>query len=274
MEHDKAVSLDERHRVEETFHDQWAQSIDLDDLLVREAFEAETAEENRLALRRLGDLRGKRGLDLGCGAGETSVYFALQGAEVTAYDISREMLRVADALANRFDVSIRTVKGQAERLEFADASFDFVFGNGVLHHVDIPLAAREIKRVLRPGGMAVFIEPLEYNPVIQLYRRIAKDVRTETERPLGRADVRLLAGVFDGVEAQGVWLSTLLIFVYFYLVERADPSKERYWKKIISDADRVKGWYRILRRLDRILLRGIPFLRWYCWNLVLVCHKR
>lgn len=274
MQNDKTASLKKRHHIEEAFHDQWAQSIDLDELLVYESFEAETAEENRYALQRFGNLNGKNVLDLGCGAGETSVYFALQGANVTACDISHEMLCVADALAQRFNVSIRTLKGKAEKLDCADGEFDFVFGNGVLHHVEIPLAAREINRVLKPGGMAIFIDPLGYNPAIKLYRRIAKAVRTETERALVKSDVRLIVGVFDSVEAKGIWLSTLLIFAYFYLVERADPSRERYWKKIIAEADRVKGWYRTLRRFDEVLLRAFPFLKWYCWNLILVCHKQ
>lgn len=274
MNNDKTASLERRQQVEEAFHDQWAQSIDLDGVLVRESFEAETAAENRYALRRFGNLRGKKLLDLGCGAGETSVYFALQGADVTACDISREMLRIADNLARKFNVSIRTVKGKAEQLDFGEGDFDFVFGNGVLHHVEIAPAAKEIYRILKPGGLAIFIDPLEYNPAIKLYRRIASAVRTETERPLIKSDVHLMADVFDRVESIGIWFSTLLIFVYFYLVERADPSKERYWKKIIAESDRVKVSYRILKKIDDGLLRAIPFLKWYCWNLILVCHKR
>ncbi|MBI4680579.1 MAG: SAM-dependent methyltransferase, partial [Nitrospirae bacterium] len=49
------------------FHDNWAESINLDEIMVDECFEACTAPENRLILKELGDLSGKKLLDLGCG---------------------------------------------------------------------------------------------------------------------------------------------------------------------------------------------------------------
>ena len=93
-------------RREKDFHNQWAQSIQIDDLLVRETFEAPTAIENHYALTQLGYLKGKRGLDLGCGAGESSVYLALQGAEVHACDVAEEFLAVAGELAGKFGVRL------------------------------------------------------------------------------------------------------------------------------------------------------------------------
>ncbi|MGL5509727.1 MAG: SAM-dependent methyltransferase, partial [Microcoleaceae cyanobacterium] len=61
---------------EQKFHDQWAATIDVEGIQVRDYFEACTAPENRYILKQLGDVRGKKLLDLGCGAGENSVYFA------------------------------------------------------------------------------------------------------------------------------------------------------------------------------------------------------
>jgi len=237
------------------------------------AFEAETTIENRAALARFGDLKGRELLDLGCGAGETSVYFAMQGAEVTACDISSEMLGVASRLADKYGVKLRLLKMKAEDLQFPDASFDCVFGNGVLHHVELLPAIREVHRVLRPGGIAVFVEPLAHNPVIKVYRRIAKEVRTETEAPLRIRDLRFIQSIFPEFDYQGAWLSTLLLFLYFYLIERADPAKERYWKKVIAEADRYKRIFRPLKRCDDVVLRAFPFLRRFCWNAVLICPK-
>lgn len=71
----------------ENFHDDWAKSINIDEVMVDEFFEACTSPENRLILNRLGNLEGKKILELGCGAGEASVYFAKKGALVTATDI-------------------------------------------------------------------------------------------------------------------------------------------------------------------------------------------
>ena len=71
---------DERLKRERQFHDAWAAVIDVEGIRVADYFEACTAPENRFILTQMGDIRGKSLLDLGCGAGENSVYFAKKGA--------------------------------------------------------------------------------------------------------------------------------------------------------------------------------------------------
>src|ERR1035438_6621178 len=83
------------HQRETEFHDSWARSTDLRSVGVREAFEAPTAMENQFILKQIGPLAGKRLLEIGAGLGESSVYFALQGAQVTTTDISPGMVEIA-----------------------------------------------------------------------------------------------------------------------------------------------------------------------------------
>ena len=78
------------------------------------ANEACTAPEMRWLFSRLGDLTGKRVLDVGCGIGEASVYFAVKGAVVTATDLSTGMLAVTQRLAERHGVKLRTHQANAE----------------------------------------------------------------------------------------------------------------------------------------------------------------
>ncbi len=270
-------SVRQRAHVEETFHDAWAKSMRVEDLLVRESFESPTAVENRFALKALGganNLRGKRLLDLGCGAGETAVFFALHGAQVTAADVSGEMLRMARALAAHYGVAIQTEKIIAEAMPFADSTFDCVYGNGVLHHVEFEPALREISRVLKPGGRAVFIEPLSHNPVIQVYRHIAREVRTPTEQPFAFKHFQTVRRYFPSLQHREFWLSSLAIFLYYYVIERVDPRTDRYWKRVIRDGWRVGGAFRLLHGVDTVLLRAIPYLRRWCWNTVIVVAKR
>jgi len=167
-----------RQQSEEAFHDEWAKSMDLDEILVRESFEACSALENQYVMTQLGNLRGKKVLELGCGAGEGSVYFATKGAEAVATDISTGMVEVVHRVAQKYGVQVQAHRMTAEKIDYPDQSFDVVYGNGVLHHVDFHKAVAEAARVLKPGGKAVFIEPLSYNPVINVYRHIAKTVRT------------------------------------------------------------------------------------------------
>lgn len=268
------MSVDEgRVRREAEFHDRWARSIDLDALPVLESFEAATAVENRRAFEHLSPVRGLRLLDLGCGAGESSVYFALQGAEVVASDVSPEMLRVAERLAERRGVRLSTALAPAEKLPFPDGHFDLVFGNGVLHHVQLEPALREVRRVLKPGGKAAFVEPLSHNPLIGVYRLLADATRTADERPLRMSDMETVRAVFPGAEHREFWLTSLYLFLHFFLFERLSPSKVRYWKRVIEEAPRYERIFLPLKRLDDRILSACPWLGRFCWNTVLMAVK-
>src|SRR4028119_932885 len=103
--------LDETLARERQFHDAWAAAIDVDGIRVADYFEACTAPENRFILQQMGDVRGKKLLDLGCGAGENSVYFAKKGALCVASDYSPGMVEVAMQLAaaNSVEIEGRTM---------------------------------------------------------------------------------------------------------------------------------------------------------------------
>jgi ubiquinone/menaquinone biosynthesis C-methylase UbiE len=98
-------------------------------------------------------------LEIGSGTG----YFTLNLLQLglieraTATDISPGMLAELEASAGRLGLQVRTVASDAEQLPFEDASFDFVFGHAVLHHIpDLGRAFAEFARVLRPGGTVAF----------------------------------------------------------------------------------------------------------------------
>jgi ubiquinone/menaquinone biosynthesis C-methylase UbiE len=94
-------------------------------------------------------------LDVGCGQGIDLVEYARAGARVTGIDLTPRHLELARGHTAALDLEVTIVQGDAERLPFADESFDRVSSNGVLHHTpDMPAALREIRRVLRPGGEA------------------------------------------------------------------------------------------------------------------------
>lgn len=259
-----------RKHAEEIFHDGWAASVDVTKINVRQMNEACTAPEMRYIRRALGDLRGRTLLDVGCGLGEASVYFAILGADVTATDISPGMCDTARRLATANKVAISTHVSAAEDLGLADAvKFDVIYTGNTLHHVDLAATMPRLLKHLKPNGTFVSWDPLVYNPVINIYRRRAMQVRTEDEHPLRLADIRAVRGHFQTSHTRWFWLSTLLIFCAMAVVQRRDPNQERYWKKVIEEADRWAWLYHPLEVLDKILLL-IPFLRPLCWNVVIV----
>ncbi len=97
-------------------------------------------------------------LDVGCGQGIDLVRYARAGARVTGIDLTPRHAELAREHLAAHGLEGTVVLGDAEQLPFADASFDRVSSNGVLHHTpNIEAALREIRRVLRPGGEARII---------------------------------------------------------------------------------------------------------------------
>ncbi len=203
------MTATERLRTERAFHDRQAleravtfrrqpERLRVDD-------EAYLSHETwiRPAVQRLFPLAGCRTLDYGCGHGMAAVVFARLGADVTAFDISAGYLAEAKARARANDVCIDFVQANGERLPFADRTFDRIWGNAVLHHLDLQTSAREIYRVLQPNGVAVFCEPLAGNPLLnRLRRRVSRstDKHTPHEKPFRMSELHSLRHIFGSVE--------------------------------------------------------------------------
>lgn len=99
--------------------------------------------------------KGARLLEIGCGMGTDLLQFARGGARVTGADLTPRSVEISKARFSLYDMPANFVVTDAERLPFADESFDVVYSNGVLHHTPgTDVAVREIHRVLRPGGTA------------------------------------------------------------------------------------------------------------------------
>ena len=153
------------------------------------------------AYNQLGHVEGQRIVDFGCGSGANTVLLANRGAHVWGIDISEDLLRLAK---RRLAVSGREggatfIAGSAHDLPFPDNSIDVVFGIAILHHLDLDLVSREVRRVLKPGGRAIFQEPVRNSPVLRFVRSLipyrAPDI-SPYERPLTDAELERFAAGF------------------------------------------------------------------------------
>lgn len=97
--------------------------------------------------------RGKDVLEVGCGGGIDAIEFAVNGARVTATDLTEASVLRTSELAELVGVDVSTRVASACDLPFEDECFDHVHCLGVLHHIPrVDLAVSEIHRVLRRGG--------------------------------------------------------------------------------------------------------------------------
>lgn len=200
----------ERLRRERDFHDRQAQTrartLQWQDQRFSDDAYLDHASWIRPAFERLGDVRGLSVLDLGCGHGMASVVLARRGADVTACDLSLGYLREARARAHANDTNVRWAMADGERLPFGDAVFDRIWGNAILHHLDLTRGAAELHRVLKPGAIAVFCEPWGGNRWLRWARQslpYAGKERTADEEPLNRRHLRQLRRVFPDLEVTG-----------------------------------------------------------------------
>jgi ubiquinone/menaquinone biosynthesis C-methylase UbiE len=139
--------------------------------------------------------RWGRSLEIGSGTGYFSLNLLSAGVigEATCSDISPGMLRTLSANARELGLEVRTAKADAERLPFADESFDLVLGHAVLHHIpDLPRAFREFERVLAPGGTVLFAgEPSRYGDrLARVPKRLAATVAPAWRLALGAGAAR------------------------------------------------------------------------------------
>ena len=158
----------------------------------------------------LGSLEGKVILDLGCGYHPTPVYFALAGARmVYACDVSPNAVTYIDKLAAQNHVSdrVRCFVCAGEYLPLPDESVELIHGEAVLHHMQLPLASREIARVLKPGGKAGFKDPLGHNLLLEFARDHLsyrwKKAAKGTDRPLRIPDIEQFCQNFSRSDYEG-----------------------------------------------------------------------
>lgn len=193
--------------------------------------------------------RGADVLEYGCGVHSRAFLLADHGARrVVGIDISpvavdRQQARAADGGFEQASFEVM----DAEQLSFEDDRFDLVCGTAILHHLDLDRAYPEISRVLRPGGRAIFTEPLGHNPAINLYRRRTPDLRTPDEHPLLIHEITDAHRWFGEVRIRFFHLGTFL----------AVPFRGfRAFEPLLGG----------LAAFDRALFRAVPPVRRYAWQ--------
>jgi 2-polyprenyl-3-methyl-5-hydroxy-6-metoxy-1,4-benzoquinol methylase len=212
-------------------------------------------------LRMVGDVRGLRALDYGCGYGGLGLYLSLKGAEVWGFDFSRPAIETANKAARRFGLRAEFAIMDAAALTYPDEFFDLVVGFGVLHHViKYQQADSHLFRIMKPGGRAVFHETLWDNPLINFARRFTTVHSDAGDAHLTEREIRRFCQTFPHVQIENRHL--------LYMLKRLAKLPRTDWSAELKP----RPLWRAVSGLDRRILRFRP-LRPYCGEAIVCLQK-
>jgi len=193
--------------------------------------------------------------------GEEATYFAKLGADVTAIDASPVGIEITKERAayNGLTDRVNALVADATDTKFPNNSFDLVHGLGILHHVGLEKGFAEVKRVLKPGGAAVFLGPIGNVRWIEkckhwLHGRLERkmDLRkvTEHEENLTLAAIQACASQFSHFETYPYRLLYRVRRLFF-----------------------PKAFHPFIERVDYRLLKLAPFLKLFAGAVVIHVAK-
>jgi len=163
----------------------------------------------------LGDVRGKTVLDLGCGSGENLIPLIKRGANVIAIDISPELVDLSRRRVESYGLTATYAVRSAYETGLPDSSVDVVFSMSLLHHLDLPRASAEIRRILRPGGMFILKEPIRFSASMNRLRRLfpAPEVDiSDYEHPMTREEIAVVSSGFNILAKRSFRLPMIPLF--------------------------------------------------------------
>lgn len=260
--HDEISSTEIIHETEKAYFDQkterYLEEIEVAQLLVN-------PESYQSTLKLWGLDRGLNGvkiLECACGTGFFSVLLAKMGAEIWCFDLSPKSIEMTKkrAVLNGVSDRVRAQVGAFEHLAYDDEMFDLIVGKNILHHIpDIKEAGRQMRRVLKREGKAIFYELSANNPILMFFRknvidksRLIPKLGTPDEHPLTSNEIEELSAIFNN--------RCKVSYPKFRFFGKLDRQvfKQRY--KPVS---------LVLEGLDRMIYSVFPPLRKYSYKILL-----
>jgi SAM-dependent methyltransferase len=222
-----------------------------DDALLLVDFAEKMPPRHRAFWDEFRNVAGLKILDVGCGYGYSACRLALMGAKVTAIDVSGGMCGITRKAAGLNNVAVDVHRASAVSTGFEDVRFDMIAGQVSLHHLPMPNSAIELRRILKKGGMAVFLEPVQ-GPrwLLKIRGMLPLPCRESVGGgALRKGQIAEIGKIFGSVEVK-----------YFAIFERL---------RRIKLFDRISP---VLYFFDRILL-ALPFMRAFAAHALIILKK-
>ena len=210
----------------------------------------------------LGDLGGKRLLDVGCGTGALIEPLISSDVEYEGIDIAPNMIEIVQThirelgLSSRFKVRV----GSVEALPYSDSHFDAVAGMGLLEYFDDPAPViREAIRVVKPGGIMVFTIPQKF---------CVDDFIIRGTAPFRRF-VRQIIGKSDDIEREKYSPKE---FQELFLKRGCEVAGERFYNKLILPYPISRFWPRLAYAAAAMVEENLQ-LKAFATGYILACKK-
>jgi 2-polyprenyl-3-methyl-5-hydroxy-6-metoxy-1,4-benzoquinol methylase len=207
--------------------------------------------------------KGNTILDLGCGLGCDCVVFAKLGYYVEGIDISPASIEKAKQFARSMGVAEKsTFKVANIHSNKLSGKFDIIFGRAILHHLtERPMreTVKTVKSLLKKEGRAVFIEPLDKNPFVNINRRFLDPYnRTPTEKPLNlKETVKTFKTSFNFVDHKELHLLSPAAHVF---------------TRMIQNPLAFRITHNALKKVDELLLKNVESLKEFAWVTIIWCQ--
>jgi SAM-dependent methyltransferase len=199
-------------------------------------------------------LDGREVLEVGCGAGVDLIRFARGGARVTGVDLADSAIRLASQNFRHQRLAARLLVADGEHLPFADDRFDFVFAHGVVQYTaNDRRLVQEVRRVLKPGGEAVFQVYNRVSWLNALSKLMKVDLEHEEAPVLRKYSQREFRDTIDGFS------EVRLVFERFPVISRLHKG----WKGLAFNTFFVGTFNALPRR----------WVERYGWHLLAFCRK-
>ena len=210
----------------------------------------------------IGNVEGKKILDLGCGNGDHSVKLALLGAKVTAIDTSNTAIQNTYKLAKYNNVlpSVEPIQMSAMEINNIAQSFDLVTGSFILHHIEpFNKFAENLASIIRDGGRAVFIENSARNKILIFFRQFTgrfgiPKYGDDEEFPFQPVEIEMLQKNFNKVVMHYPCFR-------FFIMTAPYLFRDNSTVKKISD------------KLDDLVYNNFPFLHKYSYVQIIDMYK-
>ncbi|MBI4287219.1 MAG: class I SAM-dependent methyltransferase [Chloroflexi bacterium] len=216
--------------------------------------------EARMVFPALGNIEGKRILDIGCGDGIFDIEMARRGAQVEGLDVSDSALERARWRVKQLGLQSRInfTRGDATKLPYKDSSFDIVVSNCVLEHIaGDDLVLKESSRLLKPSGRVIITVPREFENWDRIPARFVKALLSSPNWFKRKA----CSGPVVEAKSFRNYVDLVLVPYYQVRVGYSEPEIAEKMEKAALSVTTVKGYFKVFGTWGIDILEGLAVFR-------------